>query len=870
MKFILLNRSSSFGSFRMIRVSSKKTREKALNTLRKLGREDLYGQLLTVDITPNQKHLPMLAKYCVNDFNEVLRYYRLFLSSKIKNTDIYKYKTFEDFKNAVERSDSGLSTVYDELADIDVTDSLIHVNTLYQLMKNGDWTVDNIRYYYNAFLESDLKDERDFNSYQRASDLERDVDALGGTIEGDKGDEKVDPIYEDSNIIVYLGNSMKKCQILSEGYSFCIGRKEKEGNLYDRYRFGRGYGQPTFYFVRFKNDGDYKVIHVLNDGGYKVTNADNRGDIISSPEKMIEKNPELKVLFDKGVLKYVDFTEDEIRALKLKGINSADQFAVLNYDEKMEYLGLGRPLYGNMWEMLDKKQKMLYVNSYDGFLKNSYWEEIKDNSIGKRYVVKLGRTIENFSKDRFERSFHIISHMPNSLKEKITNSIEKRLGAWLKESWGTGTLYEMDRNHEWMSDLVKRPKIEDALKVFIDNSVKSRPMDLYSEISRGWFSEETKSYCKEKVIESMEYLLNVGLSDKRLRENVEHSNMSFYCSNLIKMKPNSHVLKRYLNEVEEQFKNDVKEGYSIDRLWQLKYGDLFNWELVNEFAELKIVKERCLAFLEVWAKEVISKDPSMFRKFQGFISKEKLLEFENLGWKRKLDTPEKTLQFFKETRAHYHFGHLFDDGNEEMIDYIVNMITPIILEKPTNRVYFSGFSSSLGSHDKISKHPKFIEAVKRGFEKYFLEEDDGSIDKSFSNKISIIPRYILDDERFMEKMRRDLLRDLPKNFNKVTVRDAKRFLTPEEMATAFVNFLELKKAGKIMFLTSWREGYDEMDWKSCQDPRVERAIQEYEEEVARIKLERERKREQEQSSRDQGIAEENPNIQASNFRIIRV
>lgn len=240
----------------------------ALQKLKKNNQEDVFEDLKRIDKSKNNKHLPKLVDYYLEEKNlQTLEYYytRFVNNTKLSSKDINTWKTFRDFENAI---DSTATPITKSVGEIDV-----------------------------------------------------------------------DPIYEDDNIKVFHGDSKEKCIKLSNGYTFCIGRRDGS-NMYNSYRFNQG---TTFYFIRFKDkkedlnsakkyvdENHYIVIQKTHDGELLVTRANNSGDELTTEEKLLEEYPEIKVLFDKNIIKPQDYSDKEklilnrIKDKKFENLKSED------------------------------------------------------------------------------------------------------------------------------------------------------------------------------------------------------------------------------------------------------------------------------------------------------------------------------------------------------------------------------------------------------------------------------------------------------------------------------------------------------------------------------------------------------------------
>ena len=215
---------------------------------------------------------------------------------------------------------AGLSSVFNDLLKIDTSKNNKNLPKLvdyYIEVKD----IDIIKGYYERFMVNTSLNTKDINAFKTFKDFENIVDSTVTKVAKTLGPIEDAPIFEDDNIKVFLGDSKEQCIKLSDGYTFCIGRKDSS-NLYSHYRFK---SETTFYFIRFKDkennkdsngsyvdDEHYIVVQALTDGRYFITMANNvLGDTEVTREELIEKYPLIKVLFENGVIKPIKFTEKE-------------------------------------------------------------------------------------------------------------------------------------------------------------------------------------------------------------------------------------------------------------------------------------------------------------------------------------------------------------------------------------------------------------------------------------------------------------------------------------------------------------------------------------------------------------------------------
>jgi len=227
-----------------------------------------------------------------------------------RNTDLAKQKLIK----------AGKGDVYNTLLSIDKSKNNKHLPKLVDYYIEIE-DFDALKGYYDRFVQNTSLNTKDINMFKTFKDFENVVDSTVTKVSKVLGEVDVKPIYEDSKIKVFHGDSKEACMKLSNGYTFCIGRRDSS-NMYNSYRYN---AETTFYFIRFKDknadtdengkyydDEHYIVIQALTNGSYFITMANNEmGDKDITSEEIVETYPELRVLFTKNIIKPVEHTEKE-------------------------------------------------------------------------------------------------------------------------------------------------------------------------------------------------------------------------------------------------------------------------------------------------------------------------------------------------------------------------------------------------------------------------------------------------------------------------------------------------------------------------------------------------------------------------------
>jgi hypothetical protein len=179
----------------------------------------------------------------------------------------------------------------------------------------------------------------------------------------DKEDDTPDVVYNDNGITIWNGAKQGNCivygasQKMPGGLQWCI--TQSGASWWGRYRYGEGYGNPTFYLAKNNNLSDsdilsFVAIQVLKDGDYKFTNrANNPGS--EGPFSWDELNRRVPWLRDipnlKNILKHIPFSksEKEGEAFKTKPL-SINQWMKESFNTKKQYLlsRAGMSLFDNI------------------------------------------------------------------------------------------------------------------------------------------------------------------------------------------------------------------------------------------------------------------------------------------------------------------------------------------------------------------------------------------------------------------------------------------------------------------------------------------------------------------------------------------
>ena len=303
-----------------------------------------------------------------------------------------------------------------------------------------------VKSYYKRFMSNTALNSRDINTFKTFKDFEDIVDSTATRVNKALGEIETKPIYEDDNIKVFHGDSKEQCIKLSDGYTFCIGRKDSS-NLYGHYRYK---SETTFYFIRFKgkndnkntegryiDDAHYIVVQALTDGKYFVTMSNNDvGDKPTTPNQLISDYPALKPLFDKGIIKPIAHTEKEkhvnanILGKDISKIKSVDDQLLWVEVNPNRNIPDDLVISNKVSDEVIKKHIEVYVHDFSIKLKDylkvnkpklfERYKQVKANNFDKKidhdvsptkdeFTFASNDSFRNFIKSRVTSYFHIPS-----------------------------------------------------------------------------------------------------------------------------------------------------------------------------------------------------------------------------------------------------------------------------------------------------------------------------------------------------------------------------------------------------------------------------------------------------------------------------
>lgn len=356
---------------------SKRQRQEAENILKNADIEMFMPNLLSWVTPETEKHLPRLAKWVSEvgaDQKEVEKAYKRFMNSNLKNQDIFQWKTFNDFKEAIRNvSTTDVKKVMQELEDqppVYEDDRFVVYSGVNQIEcmfrgKGYSWCVS-------------AQANNHFHMYRSGHEY-----VFYFIFDKTKPKAKTgDKTYEDPEHAIVLGVS------------------PKEYNL------------------------------TLADNGFQTFNTKTL-----SKRGVLEILPQIEYLFDEGVFEPKPLTSEEkkdMEQIKRMARNFED-FEQSDYDTKMMYILSGEPIDNRRWELLDKKLKDAYIESCPTDLTPEQKADLNEKQ-KKRYTNRLftryninhqnGFIFNHASNDELKLMGEIISKevgvdMPNTHSDNV-------------------------------------------------------------------------------------------------------------------------------------------------------------------------------------------------------------------------------------------------------------------------------------------------------------------------------------------------------------------------------------------------------------------------------------------------------------------
>lgn len=279
----------------------------AKRKLEKAGKLDAFDLLAPLDKSPTKKHLPKLVDFFLENISidTIKDYYQRFLESKIRGTDINKYKKWQEFEDAVDQQ-----RVVEKVDDADAAEQSIPI--IYEDDKLRIWEV------------------RD----------RKDAIVLG------RG-------------YTFCISNPNPSQNAYYGYRFNYGTTF----FFIRYKNrsnDKNYSEyiDNYHLIVF----EIRQIGGIENIRYAWTPSNNGTQEIELNE-FLDKFPEVKIPWNQGIFKNrpLDQSEKDLYD-KVNGVYNAYEFKQLTYKEKLFYMSLAKRIDDNMWKTMDNELRRFYIN----------------------------------------------------------------------------------------------------------------------------------------------------------------------------------------------------------------------------------------------------------------------------------------------------------------------------------------------------------------------------------------------------------------------------------------------------------------------------------------------------------------------------
>jgi hypothetical protein len=394
-------------------------------------------------------------------------------------------------------------------------------------------------------------------------DLETVLDAYGGKAEKTSKDfqtvqdaefvevKGAPVVYNGNGIKIYEGSDYGSCVKLNYvfkykgeddkiySYGFCIGRKEEASNQYYTYRFGRGGGFRSFYFVadytqdanikgnpsdrnNFENWYHFFIIHAFDNDKFGITDAVNQygtNHELTGNDKgvsweeigqfMIKNGGESgkkawdKIKNLKDVFKYVPPSDEETdQALVRDKILNFEQFKTLNRNQKRVYItrraDQPNAFNSEMFGILDVDLKNLALRTGSGF-KPTY-NDIKDNNaLSRSYArFRLTRALDDYKNGKSSTTvvpLPFVQYLNDDEKKEYIDNFDDNISPDLIRKY-----FGDEVANEYINDTAKKlnylPK--EDVKYIKDPKLKSL-YELLNKLNVSWKEGETTKISDEEL-----------------------------------------------------------------------------------------------------------------------------------------------------------------------------------------------------------------------------------------------------------------------------------------------------------------------------------------------------------------------------------
>ena len=285
------------------------------------------------------------------------------LVSKEVGNDIFKYKNKPENAKVINAAREKFLPIIDEISNIiinnnpkdkNLSDLEKLVSFYFETNRNTQIITDEYKDYvkYPSLLQKKtLQNSKSFQAWTALTHTEKEKKEPQDEQPTDKTkvvDPNHDPnqVYEDDEIIVFLadtGNpktSIENCRKYGKGTMLCISSSNAAYH-YNEYRLT---GNPnkdddvplTTYFVWLKKEKRYILIGIHEDGEYEYNNVSNNKDKLATPEKIIEKYPQLSNAFEENIFKFKPIEGKELEYYKKYYNKKLSDFTKLG--DKLEFI----------------------------------------------------------------------------------------------------------------------------------------------------------------------------------------------------------------------------------------------------------------------------------------------------------------------------------------------------------------------------------------------------------------------------------------------------------------------------------------------------------------------------------------------------
>lgn len=297
-----------------------------------------------------------------------------------------------------------------EVWNIDQTPSKGDVPYIIRFLNEDDSNLDLIKKYflkYYSFKNRNLKVQtpQQFQTFIKWTEHLDNIEALDKLKNSPKKETSFentdeDKIAEDSDVVIYKGDSQDRCIKYGRGYTFCIARSTG-GNMYNSYRLAK---HSSFYFIFFKKIPKTDIHHIMvldkTKDGFQWTFADNDTKDVSWSE-IISKFPVLEKY--ENLFLNNPLSEDEKNILEfLKEFKTGyfgsgqnlEKFIEVPTNYKIAFLKSGETLIDEIYSYLENNKLWDLINEYA-----SVGPNLTDIQV-ESFKNKGGSILKNYLKNR--------------------------------------------------------------------------------------------------------------------------------------------------------------------------------------------------------------------------------------------------------------------------------------------------------------------------------------------------------------------------------------------------------------------------------------------------------------------------------------